>query len=58
MAILPLRQHADAPAFGLLVMGSDDPLRFAPDLGTSFLNSVSLLCGAALARLLPPDGDN
>ena len=58
MAILPLRKHANASAFGLLVMGSDDPLRFAPDLGTSFLGSVSLLCGAALSRLLPPDGDD
>ena len=58
MAILPLRQHADAPAFGLLVMGSDDPQRFAPDLGTSFLESVARLCSAALSRLLPPvDGD-
>jgi len=55
MAILPLRRHPDAPAFGLLVMGSDDPLRFAPDLGTSFLDSVSLLSSAALSRLLPPD---
>lgn len=57
MAILPLRPYVDAPAFGLLVMGSDDPSRFAPDLGTSFLGGVSRLCGAALSRLLPPDSN-
>lgn len=58
MAILPLRPQSDLPAFGLLVMGSEDPARFSPDLGTSFLSTVAMLCSAALSRLLPPSGES
>ena len=53
LAILALRTSPHAPAFGLLVLGSDDPDRFAPDMGTSFLQTVSRLASAALSRLKP-----
>ncbi len=56
MAILPLRVTVGAPAFGLLVLGSDDPERFAPDMGVAFLQTVCILASSALSRLkLPPD---
>jgi len=51
LAILSLRGQANEPAFGLLVLGSDDPERFTPDMGTTFLQTVSKLASAALSRL-------
>ncbi len=53
LAIIALRTAPHAPSFGLLVLGSDDPDRFAPDMGTSFLHTVSRLASAALSRLKP-----
>jgi len=53
LAIIALRQPNDKSAFGLLVLGSDDPDRFAPDMGTQFLAVVSRLASAALSRLKP-----
>ncbi len=53
LAIIPLRATEGAPAFGLLVLGSDDAQRFAPEMGTSFLETVSRLASAALSRLKP-----
>ena len=32
-------------------LGSDDPERFTPDMGTTFLQTVSKLACAALSRL-------
>lgn len=54
MAMIPLRRGAlgDA-AFGLLVLASPDPTRYAADLGTDFLQRMGEVAGAALARLLP-----
>ena len=52
-AILPLRPAVGQPAFGLLVLGSDDPERFAPDMGVAFLQTVSILASSALSRLKP-----
>ncbi len=54
LAILPLRVSATEPAFGLLVLGSDDSQRFNPDIGTAFLETVSQLASAALSRLKTP----
>jgi uncharacterized protein YigA (DUF484 family) len=51
--MLSLRAKPDEPAFGLMVLGSDDPERFAPDMGTTFLQTVSNLASAALSRLKP-----
>jgi len=52
LAMVALRPSADAPAFGLLVLGSDDPERFAPDMGTAFLEHIGQLASAALQRLI------
>ncbi|CAM3371157.1 DUF484 domain-containing protein [Bordetella sputigena] len=51
LALIPLRPGADAPTVGLLVLGSDDPERFAPDMSTTFLDTVGKLASAALRRL-------
>jgi len=51
-AMIALRQYADDPAFGLLVLGSDDPERFSADMGTTFLAHIAQLASAALKRLM------
>jgi uncharacterized protein len=56
IALLALRDPlaaADAPAFGLLVMGSNDPRRFHEGMATDFLVQIGTLAAAALSRLLP-----
>jgi uncharacterized protein YigA (DUF484 family) len=50
-AVLSLRPAPNAPAFGMLVLGSDDAERFAPDMGRAFLQTVGILASAALSRL-------
>ncbi len=50
MAMIPLR-HGDA-SFGLLVLGSPDPTRYAAEMGTEFLMRIGEIAGAALVRLL------
>lgn len=54
LALLPLRdgpmEHA-TPAFGLLVLASDDPHRFEATMGTDFLTRIAETASAALARL-------
>jgi hypothetical protein len=49
VAMIPLR-HGDE-VFGLLVLGSPDPTRYAAEMGTDFLSRIGELAGAALARL-------
>ncbi len=51
LAMIPLR-HGDA-VFGLLVLGSPDPTRYAAEMGTEFLMRIGELAGAALWRLRP-----
>ncbi|WP_233799648.1 DUF484 family protein [Paraburkholderia sp. HP33-1] len=56
IALLALRDPegaADAPTFGLLVMGSSDPRRFHEGMATDFLTQIGALASAALSRLLP-----
>ena len=53
LALVPLRLEADGPAVGLLALGSDDPERFTPEMGTAFLESIGQLASAALHRLNP-----
>lgn len=53
LALLPLRVQAGAPAFGLLVLASDDAQRFTAAMGTDFLERIAELASAALSRLLP-----
>ena len=49
LAMLPLRQGDTC--FGLLVLASPDPTRYAADMGTDFLMRVAEVASAALARL-------
>ncbi|CAB3763970.1 hypothetical protein GQ57_31130 [Burkholderia sp. MSh2] len=58
VALLALRApnagaDGDAPAFGLLVLGSPDPRRFHDGMATDFLARIATLASAALTRLLP-----
>ena len=54
LAMIPLR-HGDAAggAFGLLVLGSPDPTRYAADMGIDFLQRIGEIASASLSRLLP-----
>jgi uncharacterized protein len=52
LAMIPLRQ-GDA-AFGLLVLGSPDPTRYAAEMGTEFLMRIGEVSSAALSRLRTP----
>ena len=54
LALLPRRAGAidsATPAFGLLVLGSQDPQRFDATMGTEFLSRMAELASAALLRL-------
>ena len=49
MALVPLIQTS---VFGLLALGSEDPQRFFPEMGTLYLRRIGELCAAgATARL-------
>jgi hypothetical protein len=50
MAMIPLRSGDQV--FGLLVLGSPDPTRFAADMGTEFLMRIGDTASAAMTRLL------
>jgi len=52
LALLPLRAADGGEAFGLLVLGSPDPERFAADMATDFLARIGATASAALACLL------
>lgn len=52
LALIPLRLAVQAPAFGLLVLASPDPTRYAADMGTDFLLRIGDLAAAALSPLL------
>ena len=54
LALLPLRDgeaEAATPAFGLLVLASDDAKRFEASMGTDFLVQMAELASSALSRL-------
>ncbi len=54
LALVALRAHAQAPSFGLLVLGSPQADRFTADMGTEFLARVGEVASAALLRLVEP----
>jgi uncharacterized protein YigA (DUF484 family) len=56
LAMLPLRQGRgdNESCFGLLVLGSPDPTRYAADMGTDFLARIGEVASAALSRLRAP----
>jgi uncharacterized protein YigA (DUF484 family) len=49
LALVPLGQTR---AFGLLALGSEDPQRFYPEMGTLFLRRIADLAAAAIASRL------
>ncbi|WP_414708662.1 DUF484 family protein [Ramlibacter sp.] len=56
VALIPLRSgtaNGSGDAFGMLVLASPDPQRFAAGLGTDFLERIAELASAALIRLRP-----
>jgi uncharacterized protein YigA (DUF484 family) len=53
-ALIPLRHDSRDAAFGLLVLASPDPTRYAADMGTEFLARIGEIAGAGLSRLLEP----
>lgn len=53
LALIPLRSQPADPAFGLLVLASDDAGRFVADMGTEFLERIGELTSASLSRLRP-----
>ena len=49
LALVPLGQ---GPAFGLLALGSEDPQRFFPEMGTLYLRRIGELCAAGVTARL------
>ena len=49
LALVPL---GDAAVFGMLALGSEDPQRFFPDMGTLYLRRIGELCAAAATARL------
>ena len=52
VAMLPLRNADSADAFGLLIIGSPDPDRFAASMATDFLVRIGETASAALTCLI------
>lgn len=53
LAQIPLREQGFSGAcFGLLVLASEDPYRFYPDMGTLYLSRIGDLAAAALLRVV------
>lgn len=52
LALIPLRRGIEPASFGLLVLGSGDPDRFGPTMGTAFLERIAEIASAALGRLV------
>ncbi len=46
----PLRRGAET--FGLMVLGSEEPHRFYPEMGTLYLERIGDMAAAALDRTL------
>ncbi|TAL18857.1 MAG: DUF484 family protein [Aquabacterium sp.] len=58
LALIPLRggEGAEGESFGLLVLASPDPTRYAAEMGTEFLMRIGEIAAAALSRLVAPRG--
>lgn len=52
VALLPLRKPGTETSFGLMVLGSPDPQRFAADLATDILARISDIASARLQPLI------
>jgi uncharacterized protein YigA (DUF484 family) len=53
VALIALRSQAAQAPFGMLVLASNEPQRFASDMATDFLQNIGELASAALSRLRP-----
>ena len=51
-ALVPLRKPGSEQSFGLMVLGSPDPQRFAADLATDFLARIGEIASARLQQLV------
>ena len=51
IALIPLRDSPESPAFGLLVLASPDAQRYNAEMGTDFLERIAELASSALSRL-------
>lgn len=51
LACIALRPEGGVNAFGMLMLGSEDPGRFTNDMGTDFLATIGRLASASLQRL-------
>jgi uncharacterized protein YigA (DUF484 family) len=49
VALVPLGQTS---VFGLLALGSEDPQRFFPEMGTLYLRRIGELCAAGVTARL------
>lgn len=49
-ALIPLRR--DAQVFGMLALGSEDPQRFFPEMGTLYVERIGDLVSAAVLRYI------
>jgi uncharacterized protein YigA (DUF484 family) len=54
LAMVALRVTPNGKAFGLLVIGSQDPRHFTADKSTDFLAQLGQVFSASLGRMLPP----
>ncbi len=54
VAMLALRVTPNAKAFGLMVIGSQNPKHFSPDKSTDLLAQLGQVFSASLGRMLPP----
>ena len=50
VALVPLRR--DNKTFGLLALGSEDPERFYPEMGTLYVSRIGEMVSASLVRQL------
>ncbi|MEC5399602.1 DUF484 family protein [Uliginosibacterium sp. H1] len=48
LSLVPLRR--DAQVFGMLALGSEDPQRFFPEMGTLYVERIGELVGASLLK--------
>ncbi|MEZ5659348.1 MAG: DUF484 family protein [Burkholderiaceae bacterium] len=55
MAMIALRRAPQTPAFGLIVLGSEESDRFQTGMATNFLERIAEIASASLSRLLSPD---
>jgi uncharacterized protein len=53
LALIPLKLDNPNRPFGLLVLASPDPTRYAAEMGVEFLTQIGELSSACLSRLLP-----